>query len=146
MTAETTACAECGASGLLGTCAGLFDALLALDHQRLQPWGRYHGLNVACYFLQHPSRSPTSALGGQWQMVTTFLAGGLDAMNALQASLVRSNRNGARPWNFDPPPARSSMAVVTIEDTAVDGTFPAAGYEQRMLSWARSVEVERTFA
>jgi hypothetical protein len=76
-------------------------------------------------------------------MVTVFLADGLDAMNAFQAGLVRANRHGARPWSaFDPPPARSAAATVTIEDTSLDGTFPAAGYEQRMLGWARSVETE----
>jgi Family of unknown function (DUF5946) len=119
--------------------------VLALDLQRLQPWGRFHGLNVACYLLQHPSRTPASALDGHWHMVTLFLAEGLYAMNALQASLVRANRHGARPWGaFDPPPVRSAAATVTIEDTSLDGTFPAAGYEQRMLDWARSVETERT--
>lgn len=144
MTDKAAECAECGASGRLGTCAELFDALLALDLQRLQPWGRFHGLNVACYLLQHPSRAPASALDGHWHMVTLFLAEGLDAMNALQAGLVRANRHGARPWSaFDPPPARSAPATVTIEDTSFDGTFPAAGYEQRMLDWARSVEAER---
>ena len=144
MTDEPTECTECGGSGRLGTCAELFDALLALDLQRLQPWGRFHGLNVACYLLQHPSRTPDSALDGHWHMVTVFLADGLDAMNALQAGLVRANRHGARPWSaFDSPPARSAAATVTIEDTSLDGTFPAVGYVQRMLDWARSVEAER---
>jgi hypothetical protein len=143
MTDEPTVCAECGASGRLGTCAELFHALLALDLQRLQPWGRFHGLNVACYLLQHRSEPLASALDGHWHIVTVFLADGLDAMNALQAELVRANRHGARPWNaFDPPPAHSAAATVTIEDTSLDGTFPAAGYEQRMLGWARSVETE----
>ena len=32
---------------------------------------------------------------------------------------------------------------MTIEDTSLDGTFPAAGYEQRMHDWARSVKTER---
>jgi hypothetical protein len=144
MTDKATECAECGASGRLGTCAELFDAPLALDLQRLQPWGRFHGLNVACYLLQHPSRTPASALDGHWHMLTLFLTEGLDAMNALQAGLVRANRHGARPWSaFDPPPARSVAATMTIEDTSLDGTFPAAGHEQRMLDGARSVEAER---
>ncbi|MCP2286192.1 hypothetical protein APR04_005128 [Promicromonospora umidemergens] len=145
MTDETIACAECGAGGDLGACVDLFHGLLALDHQRLQPWGSFHGLNVACYFLQHPTQTSAAVLGGQWQVVTTFLAQGLDAVHTLEADLVRANRRKAGPLpSFDPPPARSAPAAVTIADLSVDGTFPADGYEARILEWARSIRAERT--
>ena len=145
MTDGTIECAECGASGQLGACVDLFHGLLALDHQRLQPWGSFHGLNVACYFLQHPSQTSAAVQGGQWHVVATFLAGGLDAVHALGAEALRANRRGARPSpTFDPPPARSLPAAVTIADLSVDGTFPAVGYELRILEWARSIRAERS--
>ncbi|WP_260194974.1 DUF5946 family protein [Actinophytocola gossypii] len=141
------ACEECGASGRLGSCTELFGALLALDHERRQPWGRFHGLNVACFQLQHPSATTVSAVGGQWQVVNTFLAGGLTAIQDLQTRWVRSNRRGARPWPAaDSVPARSAPPTVTIEDVSVDGTFPASGYEERMHAWAKSVAAERVTA
>jgi hypothetical protein len=140
-----TDCAECGAGVRLGSCTDLFHGLLALDHQRLQPWGSFHGLNVACYFLQHPSRTSTAVLGGQWHVVTTFLADGLAAVHALEAEMLRANRRGARPLpTFDPPPGRSRSGTLTVADLSVDGTFPADGYEARMLEWARSIRAERT--
>ncbi|MGO4860282.1 DUF5946 family protein [Arthrobacter sp. 2MCAF14] len=142
---ETASCIECGASGRLGNCGDLFHALLALDHQRLQPWGRFHGLNVACFLLQHPSQVPTGASGGLWQMITTFLAGGVDAVNQLESDRVRSNRRGGRPpLVFESPPSRTSAPSVTIEDVSVDGSFPASGYERRMLEWASSIAGEKT--
>lgn len=138
-------CAECGASGRLGRCSDLFDVLLALDHGRLQPWGEFHGVNVACFLLQHPSRTSASVTGGQWQLVTRFLSGGVEAANELAAEQVRLNRESKDPWTAaDPPPDRSSESKVTIEDVSVDGTFPASGYEPRMYAWAESVVAERT--
>ena len=140
-----TECAECGAGVRLGSCTELFHGLLALDHQRLQPWGSFHGLNVACYSLQHPSRTSVAVLGGQWHVVTTFLAGGLAAVHAFGAEMLRANRRKAGPLpTFDPPPVRSRSATVTIADLSVDGTFPAAGYALRILQWARSIRAERT--
>ncbi|EID55135.1 DUF5946 family protein [Saccharomonospora xinjiangensis] len=140
MTGETTACADCGASGRFGTCGELFRVLLALDHERRQPWAAFHSVNVACYLVQHRSQTQAHALAGQWQIVTTFVADGLDAVHQLTADRVRQNRRGARPWLAgDPPPPLT--ATVTIEDVSVDGTFPAEGYEQRMRRWAESMTV-----
>jgi hypothetical protein len=144
MTKATAACAECGASGRLGACIGLFYALLALDHERKQPWGRFHGVNVACFMLQHPSMTSSSAHGGQWQIVATFLSGGLGAANALEAAHVEANRRGKRLWmTVDAPSAPSTAPTVTIEDVAVDGTFPAIGYEDRVHAWASAVVAQR---
>ena len=77
MTVAGSRCPECGAAGGGGSCLAQFHALLALDHQRLQPWGRYHGLNVACFLLQHPSTVTTTVLGEQHlgpEHVTRILA------------------------------------------------------------------------
>lgn len=138
------ACPECGASGRLGDCAHLFHVVLALDHQRLQPWGRFHALTVACFLLQHPSQSNAQDSGVHWQLVTTFLAGGIEAMDRLTAARVRSNRGRRSLPSVDPAPPRRSGPTVTIEDVALDGSFPALGYEGRVTAWAASVARERS--
>lgn len=138
-------CAECGAGSESETCTELFLALLALDHQRLAPWGRFHGLNVACFYLQHPSTMTVAALSGQWQTLTSYLQGGIEAVDQLAAMRVRQNRRGQLEFlDLHPPPERLWPATVTIKDVAVDGTFPASGYEDRMRSWAQSIASERS--
>src|SRR5690606_25801599 len=114
--------------------------LLALDHERREPWGPHHGLNVACYCLQHPSTAPAAAAGGQWTLIEAYETGGLDAVNRVEQQRVAQNRRG----RFEPEPAlrapdRVRPARFTIEDLSVDGSFPADGYEQRMLEWVRSI-------
>lgn len=137
-------CAECGASGRFGSCSSLFERLLALDHQRLQPWGTFHGVNVACHRLQHPDGVRPTALGGSWELVRVFLADGFVAANELEARWVRHNRRGQSPALQGPePPTRIGRPVMSIEDVSVDGSFPAAGYALRMRSWAAAVVGER---
>ena len=108
-------CDDCGASWTALNCAELFDQILALDHSRRQPWGALHGEAVACYFLQHPHapRAPR---------VPAPLYDRLERFVALS-------------------PDRASMQSnpVTIQDVAVDGSFPAAGYRERVDRWARSI-------
>lgn len=141
---EPAACAECGASGRFGTCAMLFHRLLALDHQRLQPWGRFHGLNLVCFLLQHPTQTSAAEADGQWPLVSSYLSGGIDALHRLEADRVASSRRGGKPWiGVDPAPRRTSSPVFTIEDVSVDGSFPASGYEGRMSAWASSIARER---
>ena len=132
-------CGECGATGRYGPCSQLFGVLLALDHERRRPWAAYHSVNVACYLLQHPSRSSGEVLAGQWHIVEAFLDDGLSAVHTLTARAVRRNR--AR--ESDPPdvigrpiPTAVRPVDTTIEDVSVDGTFPASGYENRMALWA----------
>ena len=145
---KMTHCEECGASGRLGSCSQLFHALLALDFQRLQSQGRFHGLSVACFLLQdpsHPLAATTVISGGQWQHVTTFLTAGLDAVHELEAQRVRSNRLRQRPWlALAPPPPQLHHPSTTIKDVSVDGTFPAKNYEPRMHLWAASTRAERS--
>lgn len=137
-------CAQCGALGRFGTCAELFHVLLALDHQRLQPWGRFHGINVACYFLQHPSGVAPAVLGGQWRLLTTFLDAGLDAVVRLEAEWVRSNRGRfTHDGGYPPPPPTLMRGDWTIEGVSLDGTFPAEGYEDRMSAWVHAIAAER---
>ena len=107
------ACEDCGAPTNDATCAELFDRLLALDHSRQQPWGALHGEAVACYFAQHRNahRAPRD--------VAPLIA-------RLEQFVV------------DEQLAESSQPTV-IHDVAVDGSFPAAGYQERLKQWARSI-------
>lgn len=138
-------CEDCQATGRFGRCEELFHTLLALDHQRLAPWGEYHGLNVACYYLQHPSTAPADAAGGQWTLVEAFRDGGLEAVHRLETQRVAQNRMGRFvAEGATGLPERTQPARYTIEDLSVDGSFPAEGCEHRMAQWISSVLAERS--
>jgi hypothetical protein len=129
-------CRECGGDAAAAPCAELFLRLLALDHSRAQPWGGLHAVNVACYFLQHPSLLARPQLDAQWAVVMLFLDDGLDALAARTAAAVRRNshRHGGR--HVEASGGRAPDFAVTITDVAVDGTFPAEGFPQRVGRWA----------
>jgi hypothetical protein len=137
-------CRECGGDAAAAPCAELFLRLLALDHSRAQPWGGLHAVNVACYFLQHPSLLARPQLDAQWAVVMLFLDDGLDALAARTAAAVRRNshRHGGRHVEASggraglPPGVPAPDFAVTITDVAVDGTFPAEGFPQRVGRWA----------
>lgn len=137
-------CAECGVSMDSRSCDDLFHALLALDHERQEPWGPLHGVSVSCFLFQHPSRLPADGGARAWALLHAYLEGGLDEVNQLvgQARLGNSHRANNTPPRVvrdvalprrDAPPSGFS---VTIEDVAVDGTFPAEGFAERVKAWA----------
>lgn len=138
----TTTCPECGAVWEGSTCTDHFHKLLALDHRRLQPWGRYHGLNVACFLLQHPSQADD--LGTPWRLIAVFLTDGIEGVNALEERLVAGDLpsfdNLAEPVSV---PDRVRTASVTIGDVI---GVSARGYEERMQLWALSIAAERGHA
>jgi hypothetical protein len=136
-------CAECGASGRFGDCAQLFQVLLALDHQRLQPFGAFHGLNVACYLLQHPTQARDGIDAEHLELVATFLEGGLASAQLRERERVRLNRQQRLASSRRSVPPRVHRSTFTIEALSVDGTFPAEGYAERMERWAGSVVQER---
>ncbi|UNO40632.1 DUF5946 family protein [Streptomyces sp. MST-110588] len=136
-------CAECGASMDPRSCEDLFHVLLALDHGRQEPWGPLHGVSVSCFLLQHPSRLPADHGGMAWATLRAYLEGGLDEVGRLVGRARRGNSHrvkggparvidDAAPPHRDAPPPRFS---VTIEDVAVDGTFPAAKFAERVEAW-----------
>ena len=138
-------CTACGASGRLGSCTELFHRLLALDHQRLEPWGEFHGLNVACFHLQHPEGVATSVLSAQWQVTEAFLNGGLEAAHEWERRWrAETKLRGGHPGVDVVVPAQVRSPVFTIEDLSSDGTFPAQGYVERVTKWAESVHHERS--
>ncbi|WP_309109960.1 DUF5946 family protein [Saccharothrix sp.] len=126
-------CPECGTTE---PCEELFHAVLALDHSRRPPWGPLHGVTVACYLLQHPSRLPEGHRGPPRELLRAYVDGGLRAVTALTGARRRANR-GRGPSHVStalgPPP---TGFAVTIGDVAAGGTFPAEGFADRVRAWA----------
>jgi uncharacterized protein DUF5946 len=130
-------CAECGAP----SCTELFHALLALDHSRQPPWGPLHSVSVACYQLQHSSQLPADRGAAAWTLLRAYLDGGLDEVTQLVGQARRANSHRVRGPLVRPgtPPPRETPRTpfaVTIEDVAVNGTFPAQDFAARVRSWA----------
>ncbi|WP_076970991.1 DUF5946 family protein [Streptomyces sparsogenes] len=137
-------CPECGAPMDPRSCDELFHALLALDHSRQEPWGPLHGVSVSCFLLQHPSRVPADDGAMAWALLRAYLEGGLGEVNRLVGRARRGNshrvkgepsrvsRDAALPHRD----ALRSRFSVTIKDVAVDGTFPAVEFTQRVEAWA----------
>lgn len=135
-------CDECGGRTAIRSCREHFHALLALDFDRTGATGAYHTLNVACYGLQHPSEYGIGGAAAQIRFLVTFLDRGLGAVQLEASAAVarNSHRSDRAPHptvaeSPVPEPASSPFAV-TIEDVAVDGSFPAVGYPDRMRRWA----------
>ncbi|MCE6997114.1 DUF5946 family protein [Saccharothrix sp. S26] len=133
-----TRCSGCGAPD---SCEELFHVVLALDHSRRPPWGPLHGVTVSCFLLQHPDRLPAHDRARPWATLHTYLDGGLAAVTRLTAGLRRANaRRGLADVVARVPVAPLGEAptafAVTIVDVAVDGTFPAEGFPDRVEAWA----------
>ena len=119
----------------------LFHRLLALDHSRQPPWGPLHAVAVACHLLQQ-TPGPIPADDPRLEMLRAFLAGGEPALAALAGR--RRARNNHRAGSASPIPAPQAPLLArpesgfatSIADVALDGTFPAEGYEERVRRWA----------
>jgi hypothetical protein len=116
--------------------------LLALDHERQQPYGSWHALNVAGYLLQHPSQSQPHVLAGQLEIVRRFAQAGIAGVHAMTEAAVRRNshRGGTKPRADAPSPVAHHRPDVNIETVSVDGTFPRDGYPERMRAWILDVQ------
>ncbi|MGC0273623.1 DUF5946 family protein [Pseudactinotalea sp. Z1739] len=139
-------CAECGSGGSPG-CEALFDRLLALDHSRAEPWGPLHAVAVACYRLQHPSALPAGDERWLLQLLRAYLDGGPEGLNRWVDGARRANarRHHARPAARVAPTSGSwpragnpTAFETTLTDVAVNGTFPASGYRDRVRAWAQA--------
>lgn len=141
-------CPDCGAVTDLRSCEELFHYLLALDHQHEQPWAPFHAINVACYVLQHPSTIKSAHLAAQRKLVAAFCDDGLAGVHALTATARARNSHRAPATRGDPfgavdealpatAPPRTFTS--TIHEVAVDGSFPAVGYAERVAVWADAV-------
>jgi hypothetical protein len=130
---------ECGASDSKA-CAERLQLLLALDHSREAPWGPLHGVAVVCYRLQHPSALSPGEPAVLLRMLDAYRQEGLPGFERIAQDRRRANSrhaHGVRP-SGDEPVGTPAAFTFTIDDLAVDGTFPAEGYSTRAQAWAEA--------
>ena len=133
---SATACPECGARYLdaSDSCAARFDALLALDHSRREPWGSRHGQAFAAFALQHPMQH-ASSLEVAWVALWRIYMDGAGATDVFAS--LRASRGEIPPaWRVPKRPlSRVRAPEVTIADLA---DFDAETYADRLDSWCRA--------
>ena len=129
-------CADCGAryAKAEDTCVARFDALLALDHSREEPWGSRHGQAFAAFALQHPGRY-ASSLDRAWAtLYRIYVTHQLP--HRVFAALVALRGAIPADWNVPVRPERPATApAVTILDLA---DFAAQTYPARLDDWCRA--------
>lgn len=132
-----TRCADCGAvySAADDDCAARFNALLALDHSRQEPWGSRHGLAMSAFTLQHPGRHGRDVLERAWLYLFTVYVMGHDCARVARG-LRRAGKHAPR-WVVPPLPASrpEPRYAVTIADL---GTFPAETYASQLDAWCQA--------
>jgi len=129
-------CPECGAvySEPDDSCSARFDALLALDHSRREPWGSRHGMAFAAYALQHPALHARSLDNSFAALVRIYVG---HEPRADVFARLRSTR-GSLPaeWSVATRPAAPLRAPsMTIADL---GEFDAESYAARLDDWCRA--------
>jgi len=130
-----TSCPDCGAvyTAVGDCCAARFDALLALDHSRQEPWGSRHGQAFAAFALQHPTAYAPS-LDRAWAALHRIYVAG-EAPARVFGALVASRAAPAQ-WRTPPRPPRPVRAPpVTIADLA---DVAAVTYPARLDVWCRA--------
>lgn len=133
------ACPECGAihPDPAHSCTERFQAFLALDHSRQEPWGSRHGIVFSCYSLQHPLQQPLEVLERAW-LVLHRLVVERDNPTRLFAGLRRSGEIRPTDWNappLPPTPKPGGPYDVTIADL---GKFEAPDYPALVDAWSRA--------
>ncbi|WP_425570192.1 DUF5946 family protein [Nonomuraea rosea] len=140
-------CAECGAAA--GSCEALFHELLARDLSGRVPWAPLHAVSVACYSFQHPGRMGNTVPAYYWAVLHAYVRGGVDALTHLtqrtqQRNSHRYGGSGPAAGDFSDVPefprgvGPPGAYEVTIQDVAVDGDFPADGFEEWARRWAEA--------
>lgn len=122
-------------------CGELFQRLLALDHSRSEPWGPLHGVVVACYRLQHPATLTQGSHPFLLELLRTYVEGGAEAARRMTERARRANSHRVRqrePTAPAPRPGVPTGFAVTISNVAVDGSFPADHYPERVRAWAEA--------
>ena len=132
-------CPQCGAptSGVPDACRRRFEALLALDHSRREPWGSRHGLVFAAYALQHPAEFSRQVLERSWLALFRVYVRGDDPARVFVALRSRPPDASAE-WDvpaLPASPAPPGHSRHTIADLAPDD---AEGYASRVDRWCRS--------
>jgi hypothetical protein len=130
-------CEQCGAtlSPRDGDCHHRFQALLALDHSREEPWGSRHGLAFAAFALQHPRDHDAAVLERAWVILHTVFLEGRDPARVLHAL----RRTGGAPHGWDVPPLPAGPPHAPFAVTIADlGYFGAASYPRMLDAWCRA--------
>jgi hypothetical protein len=134
MTRTDTAhrCDECGAryEAAGDSCQARFDALLALDHSRREPWGSRHGLAFAAFAVQHPRRFPAASIAASRVLLERVC----HRHEPLAAVVKDFRARSQAPTDSTVPEAIPPFAV-TIADL---GAFDAATYPDDLMRWARA--------
>lgn len=130
-------CPECGATYQAAddNCASRFDALLALDHSRTEPWGSRHGLAFSAFALQHAGRFPPDVVERAWILLFKVFEQGDDYRRVIDA-LRRAGRQNPQ-WLVPPIPNTrpAPRFAVTIADL---GAFPAEIYPEQLDAWCKA--------
>ncbi len=132
-----TKCEDCGAThaepGV--DCSTRFDALLALDHSRREPWGSRHGLAFSAFALQHPGAYDRNVLERAWLMLHAVYVRGADREDVTRAL----RRSGGNTPAWDAPPLPSGPPRRPFATTIADlGTFAAESYAARLDDWCQA--------
>ena len=134
-----SACPQCGAcyQSSDDSCESRFDALLALDHSRRQPWGSRHGSTFSAFALQHPRGRSREALERCWTLLHRIWIAG-DDPEAVARVLRRWNEGTIPSWTVPPLPDDVGSARrfrVTIADL---GDFDAERFPRSLEAWCRA--------
>ena len=131
------ACAECGAvfDREDEDCASRFEALLALDHSRAEPWGSRHGLAFSAFALQHPRRFSREVLDRAWTLLFKVIQQGEDPGRVTDAL----KKLGKQRPNWDVPllPANAPDPKYRVTIASL-GDFEAETYPERLDAWCRA--------
>src|SRR6185503_612151 len=114
------ACPQCGAlyPDPTLTCQERFQALLALDHSRAEPWGSLHGVVFSCFTLQHPEGQERQALERAWIALYRIVVKGDEPARVFEGLRKAAPQEPAE-WQVPPlpevPPAGGPYAVTLAE-------------------------------
>jgi len=130
-------CRECGAVYDLDSesCASRFDALLALDHSRAEPWGSRHSLAFAAFALQHPRRFPREVVERAWILLLKVYREGEDHKRVTQALRQFGKQNPN--WGLPPLPAGEPDRGYGVTIASL-GSFAPETYSQKLDAWCRA--------
>ena len=133
------ACPQCGAryESPDDSCESHFDALLALDHSRREPWGSRHGSAFAAFALQHPAGRSRAALDRCWVLLYRIWVAGEDPQAVAHA--LRRIQNGDLDHRSGPPLPADAVDSRSFRVTIADlGEFEADTYAPLLEDWCRA--------
>ncbi|HEX6316464.1 MAG TPA: DUF5946 family protein [Gemmatimonadaceae bacterium] len=132
----TPACSQCGAAYASPeeSCARRFEALIALDHSRQDPWGSRHGSAFAVYTLQHAKGQSRQSLERCWALLyRVWILGEPESLvtQSFRSPTARIESSRIPPF----PEVTLRRFRVTIADL---GGFSPEDYAQRLEAWCRA--------